>query len=223
MGRASPGHFQTSSASPPPACLPTLCGPPSEHPSRRLPHHSSPLADVHTGPEGDQLPSWPLNRVNEDVRSWLVEKVGGARKVTGRQRGAPGFLTGGFGVGSLYKMPSLGCGECLFCLALCCNFSCEAAERKRPGWGRMAGTQTNTGKRTSRHPHLPSLCAFVQAPPLPAVVPCIYSQIQGNSALPNPLPDRSTTALLGFPAPGASHRITLTVPHSSDLYEKTLD
>lgn len=99
-------------------------------------------------------------------------------------------------------MPSLGCGECLFCLALCRNFSFEAAERKRSGWGPMPGTQTNTGKRTSRHPHLPSLCAFVQASPLPAVVPCIYSQIQGNSTLPNPLPDRSTTTLLGFPAPG---------------------
>ena len=83
VGRGSPGHVQTSSASPSPACLPTLCGPQSDHPSRRLPPHSSPLADVHTGPEGDQLPGWPLNRVNEDVRSWLAEKVGGARKVKG--------------------------------------------------------------------------------------------------------------------------------------------
>lgn len=117
------------------ACLPlSPVQPPGDHLSQHLPPHSSPLADVHTGPEADQFPGWPLNRANEDIRARLVEQGGRGQEGQGRQR-APPTLASHCGLWSRIPLQdaSLRHGNSPLCLALHWNSSCEAAKRKQPG------------------------------------------------------------------------------------------
>lgn len=146
--------------------------------------------------------------------------MGGARKVKGGREEPQASSLEALGVGSLYKMLSLRCRECPFCLALRYDASREAAKRRQSVDG---ADSSKRWKEDTQYPHLPS-CAFVQAcsgfVPPPAVVPCIYSLIQQGP--PKVSARQNRHCLVRLSHPGASHHTTGAVPHSTDLYEKKL-